>query len=232
MFNHLNNLKEILKEKEKYLFPCIADIIANGLIQERFSEDEYLPSRQDITQYLAKWFKYIGISSEICQEWMIPYVIDILSSISSSSPSQIRHSTKSNIRYIYDSDLSFDCGCEENILKAVCESTCPLYLKMLDNHKKRKEKEADRSYIVEIEDGRIYDEEDKQPVIKNKYMEQFEKSWEAACQLLKKGIPKKEVVVILNKQGFKTRTGKKWTYPTLVVELKKTGCQKESEIEN
>ena len=222
MFNHSNTLKKILKEKEKYLFPCIEDIIKNGLIQERFSEDEYLPSRQDVTRYLAKWFKYIEIPSEICRDWMIPYVIDILSSISSSSPSQIRHSTKSNIRYIYNSNLSFDCGCEENILKADCESTCPLYLKMLDNHKKRKEKEADRSYIVEIEDGRIYDEEDKKNEIKNKYMEQFEKSWEKACQLLKKGIPKKEVVIILNDQGFKTRTGKKWTYPTLVVELKKS----------
>ncbi len=226
MLNYLNALKKILKEKREYLFPCIADIIANGLIQERFSRDEYLPSRQNVTQYLAKWFKYIGIPSEICKEWMIPYVIDLLSSISSSSPSRIRHSTKSNIRYIYDSDLSFDCGCEENILKAVCESTCPLYLKMLDNHKKHKEQEADRSYIVEIEDGRIYDKEDKQNEIKNKYMEQFEKSWEKACQLLKKGISKKEAVVILNDQGFKTRTGKKWTYAILVVELKKSENQK------
>ena len=28
-------------------------------------------SRQDATQYLASWFKYIDVSKEACQEWMI-----------------------------------------------------------------------------------------------------------------------------------------------------------------
>ena len=138
---YLKTLKEMLKDKdEKYLFFCIKDLVSNGLTLSRFSCEDSKPSRQDITQYIAVWFKYIGISSDKCLDWMKGYCIEVLSAISSSSPSRIRHSTKSNIKYIFNAEITFQCRCEKNPFKASCEQDCPVYKEM---YEKNKEREAD-----------------------------------------------------------------------------------------
>jgi len=141
---YLNRLRKMLTENnEKYLFPCIRDLVANGLTLERFTNEDNIPSRQDITQYIAAWFKYIGLSSDECREWMIEYCIGLLSVISSSSKSRIRHSTKCNIKYIYKSDVSFNCRCEKNRFKAPCEPKCPIYEEMA-----HRAKESEAANIV------------------------------------------------------------------------------------
>ena len=218
---YLNKLQKILtKNNEKYLFPCIKDLVANGLNLERFSNEENIPSRQDITQYLAAWFKYIGLSSDECREWMNEYCVEELSAISSSSKSRIRHSTKSNIKYVYKSDVIFDCRCEINRFKAHCEQTCSIYEEMA-----HKAKESEITTIVESYDTvghRIEDE----IVLKNfsakhEYKDQFEKAMEFAQHHLKQQTSRKEVVNLLNDSGYKTRTGKKWSTSILGHELKK-----------
>jgi ribosome-binding protein aMBF1 (putative translation factor) len=57
--------------------------------------------------------------------------------------------------------------------------------------------------------------------IKDEYKDQFEKAIEVAQHHLKQWVPKKKIVNLLNESGFKTRTGKKWSYSTLANELKK-----------
>jgi len=219
---YLKKLKKILTENnEKYLFPCIRDLAANGLNVERFTNEEQAPSRQDVTQYIAAWFKYTGMSSDECSKWMLEYCVDVLSSISSSSKSRIRHSTKSNIKYIYKSDLSFDCRCEKNRFKAPCEPTCPVYEEML-----HKAKERETTKIVEYNKNRVEHKaaEEIAPIslsVKDKYKEQFEKALEVAQDYLKQWIPKTKIVYLLNHNGYKTRTGKKWSYSILTSELKK-----------
>ena len=218
---HLNRLKRILRESdEKYLFPCIEDLVTNGLNSARFSSEDHRPSRQDITQYLAAWFRHIGICADDCRDWMIEYCVDLLSTISCSSNSQIRHSTKSNIKYIYKSDVSFECGCENNIFKASCDRNCPVYEEMSDKYKERKAREAKRSY-----------EPERQPKhcgvgieglsVKETYRAQFEKALEIVQDHVKKGVSKEDIVSLLNDRGFKTRTGRNWTYSILQSELKK-----------
>jgi len=216
---HLNRLKRILRESdEKYLFPCIEDLVTNGLNSARFSSEDHRPSRQDITQYLAAWLRHIGISADDCRDWMIEYCVDVLSTISSSSNSQIRHSTKSNIKYIYKSDVSFECGCENNIFKASCDRNCPVYEEMSDKYKERKAREAERSYEPEP----IHHEEQiKTLSVKQKYRAQFEKALEVVQEHVKKGVSKQDIVTFLNDRGFKTRTGRNWTYSILQSELKK-----------
>ena len=155
---YLNRLRKMLTENnEKYLFPCIRDLVANGLTLERFTNEDNIPSRQDITQYIAAWFKYIGLSSDECREWMIEYCIGLLSVISSSSKSRIRHSTKCNIKYIYKSDVSFDCRCEKNRFKALCEPKCPIYEEMAHRAKKSEAANIVESYEIRVE-HRIADE--------------------------------------------------------------------------
>lgn len=203
------------------MFPCIRDLVTNGLDPTRFSIEDYRPSRQDITQYIAAWFKYIGISADECRNWLIEYCVDVLSRISSSSNSRIRHSTKSNVKYIFNSDVSFACGCENNFLKASCDRNCPIFVEMSRKYGERNKIESTQTYepifkpkpnIVKIEP--------RLPV-KEKFRDQFEKAMKVARDNADKGVSARNILSLLNDSGFKTRTGRTWTYPTLLVELKK-----------
>ena len=149
---------------------------------------------------------------------MIGYCVDVLSTISSSSNSQIRHSTKSNIKYIYNSDVAFDCGCENNVFKASCDRNCPVYNEMADRYKERKVREAKQSYEPEPKHYRVGTE---RLSAKETYKDQFERALEVMEEHIKKGVPKQDIVTLLNDAGFKTRTGRKWTVPILQSELKK-----------
>jgi hypothetical protein len=229
-FKHVDALKVILRGiNKRYMFPCIGDLVRRGVVFTRFSDDDRIPGRQDVTRYIACWFKYIGVSEAVCQEWMAKYALDVLSAISSSSKSQIRHSTKSNVRYIYREDIAFDCGCKVNPFKASCRESCPLYKEMLHKYEVRMAEEADRDYDAEIEDGREYDESKLgRPSVKEQYSEQFEKAWELVEKLVKEGVPRKKIINILNERGLRTRTGRKWTYAILGVELKNLPYQLET----
>jgi hypothetical protein len=225
MFLHLNLLKEILKEKgkdEKLLFFCIEDLVTNGLTLSRFSECDSTPSRQDITQFISAWLKFTGIPTDECREWLLSYCIDVLFGISSSSKSQIRHSTRSNIKYIYGSDVSFDCRCEYNIFKAHCQKNCPVYLEMLDKYSKIKktreeeEKRIENIHRVAMESAK---NQPKRLPHRDRYKEQFENAIKISVELMKQGYMKREIAGQLNEKGFKTRTGMKWTAGNLSNEL-------------
>ena len=225
---HLNRLKQILRENDlKYLFPCITDLVTNGLNLARFSSEDDRPSRQDITQCIAAWFKYIGISADECRDWMIEYSVDVLSTISSSPKSQIRHSTKSNIKFIYKSDVSFDCGGENNVFKASCDRNCPVYNEMSDRYKERKAKEAKRSYEPEPEPEH-YGVGIERLSAKETYKDQFEKALEIMEDHIKKRVSKQDIVTLLNDRGFKTRTGREWTYGILGFEVKRHNYKPET----
>ncbi len=225
---YLNSLRNILgKTNDEELFPCIRDLAANGLVLERFTDDDNIPSRQDVTQYMAAWFKYVGLSSDECLEWMIEYCIFMLSAISSSSKSRIRHSTKCNIKYIYKSDFTFNCLCEKNRFKATCESKCPIYDEM-SQRANRKEAVVIVEYDEKRNDHLATDEIAPQKrSIKEEYKDQFDKAIEFVQHQLKQSVSKKEIVKLLNDMGFKTRTGKNWSYAILGIELKKLNSNKE-----
>ncbi|OPX33537.1 MAG: hypothetical protein B1H11_12395 [Desulfobacteraceae bacterium 4484_190.1] len=218
--SYLEKLKGLLKAKnKKCLFSCIRDLVSNGLQLSRFPGKDNTPTRQDVTQFIAAWFKYAGISADECRDWLIDYCVDILSSISSSSNSKIRHSTKSNIKYIFNSGVSFDCGCENNRFKASCEKSCPVYSEMSCKYKERMEREANRSYKPEPV-KKLTEQEMVRPSVKDLYREQFEKAIEFIRDQKDKGVARKKIVDLLNTEGFKTKTGKEWTYPTLTSVLK------------
>jgi len=225
MLLHLNLLKKILKEKgkdENLLFFCIEDLVTNGLTLSRFSECDPTPSRQDFTQFIAAWLKFTGIPADECQEWLLSYCIDVLSGISSSSKSQLRHSTKSNIKYIYGSDVSFDCRCEYNIFKANCQKSCPIYLEMMDKYSKfMKTREEEEKRIENIHRAAMESDKSQPKKVsrRDRYKEQFENAIKIAVELMKQGYMKKEIARQLNEKGFKTRTGMKWTAGNLSNEL-------------
>jgi len=96
------------------MYACIEDLVGNGLSKDRFPPAVYPPSRQDVTQYLAAWSRYAGLSDQETRDWLIEYTATVLVVISRRTPAAIRHSTKSNIKYIYGSAVEFVCGGLDN----------------------------------------------------------------------------------------------------------------------
>ena len=218
---HLHNLKALIEDADSgQIFSCIQDLVSNGLTLSRFPDGESRPTRQDVTQFVAAWFRHIGGSPDACRDWLIEYCVDVLSPISSSSKSQIRHSTRSNIKYIYRSEVPFDCGCENNLFRAACRKECPLYEEMRVRYIKRKEREANRSYEPEPP-AKDHGVGIVRPAVKELNREQFEKGLTFIAERLRRGVARKKIVALLNDGGFKTRTGKNWTYSVLNLEIHK-----------
>lgn len=219
---YLRKLRELVpKKNEDYLFPCITDLVGNGPKPAELFTEGSAPSRQDVTQFLVSWFKYTGLSADECRQWMIEYSTSVLSAISSSSQSQIRHSTKSNIKYIYGSDVIFDCGCENNQPKATCEKSCVVYDEMALKAEEKKKRAAEEFEQRRTEYRSAETTAPKRQSVKELYREQFDKAMLLAQQSREQQVARKDIVSLLNENGFKTRTGKTWTYKLLTGELKK-----------
>ncbi len=197
-------------------FTCIKDLVENGLSLERFADGAHRPSRHEITLFLGAWCKRMGFTPEVYRDWLIDYVVDVLSKISSSSPSQIRHSTKSTIKYLHRSDVAFSCSCQNNVFKAICSSDCPIYGEMEEIYLRNLEVERKR-----IEEPQKIKEEYKPdpeflPVTK-RYRKQFEEAVTLIKEYHKEGHTKKEIAVFLNEKGYKTSTGRDWKSSTVSV---------------
>ena len=66
--------------------------------------------------------------------------------------------------------------------------------------------------------------------VKDEYKDQFKKAIEVAERHLRQRVSKKEIVDILNSSGFKTRTGRKWSYSILAIELKKLNGENDKTV--
>jgi hypothetical protein len=220
MLKEIEGLTKILDDAQKQkIYTCITDLLSNGIVAERFKAGESFPSRQDVTHFILSWLKHNGVPADRCRNWMIRYCERKLSPISSASPSRIRHSTKSLIKYIYRSeDVSFDCGCEQNKLKAACEPNCPIYGEMKDKYQIRMNQLKDAVNYV-----RPKDQPPAEPLLQvgERYKEQFEKAMDVVREHLNQVSNLDEMKRYLNDQGYKTRTGKPWTSAILHNEIKK-----------
>lgn len=207
-FVKLKSITDGIETKQLYL--CIEDLVKNGVDLARFSETEPKPARQDVTQYLAAWFKYIGMSESQCLNWILEHYMDELLRISQSSRSRIRHSTKSNVKYIFNSKVNFNCGCEKNIFKASCTRDCVLYEEMQEIERNKKiAKEAE--FIAYSANNAVIAE--RKLTKREKYLAQFNEAMEIAEKCLKEeGMTKVQVVSLLNERGYKTKTGKAISY--------------------
>ena len=205
------------------LYPCIEDLAQNGLPTERFSDQDITPTRQDITQYLLKWFKSNGVDADRCREWILEYSLDVLAPLSSGSLSKIRHSTKSNLKYIFSSEVQFECDCKNNPFRAACNKNCPVYHKMYARYQKRKAEEANQTYEVEPLPQIDPNEFEYRPSVKEKYKEQYAKTVKMMKQLSEKGMPLKDMVTYLNQKKLYSRTGVRWTYANLRLDARENG---------
>jgi hypothetical protein len=215
----LAELRNLLGDRADHvLYPCIRDLVRHGLTQARFSPGDAMPSRQDLTQYLAAWSRNTGLTDEHSRGWLVEYCATILACLSRRTPAAIRHSTKSNIKYIYKSAVPFQCQCEQNPFKADCGAHCPIYSDM----KARLEAKAN-----EPDAPRVYRRPDPPVVVvyqpvKQRYREQFEKALSVIREEAAKGSRPRHILERLEQGGHKTRTGRKWTNTILSTELAKS----------
>ena len=210
-----DSLTEILGDEGKAMvFPCIRDLAVNGLQLSRLSPADPVPNRQDVTQYLAAWCRFAGLDEDACREWLSEYAVAMLSSISRSSASGIRHSTKSNVRYIYRVEAAFVCGREGNRFRACCSDACPVYLEM-----ENKAGKAQGGALTELNDVSPTELSAIPSIpVKQLHRQQFEAAVQLVRRELGKGARKSSILNLLRQQGMQTRTGREWTYAILCTE--------------
>jgi hypothetical protein len=220
MIKEIERLTILLDNAQKQkIYPCILDLLTSGIVPARFKSGEFFPTRQDVTHFILAWLKHIGVPADGCRNWIIGYCERELSQISSSSPSRIRHSTKSLIKYIYRSeDVSFNCGCEQNKLRAACELSCPIYGEMKRKHKIRMKQLYDDIHYVR---PRVQPSVEPPLRVRERYKKQFDKAMDVVREHLNQVSSFDEMTRYLNDQGYRTRTGKSWTIATLYREVKK-----------
>lgn len=222
----LTKLKVLLNDRGRdAIYPCILDLVVNGLTLARFSSGDRIPSRQEVTQYIGAWCRHAGLTEEDCRDWLMEYCTVMLSSISKSSLSAIRHSTGSNVKYIYKADVPFECECDSNPFKAQCNSHCTASAGMQASLAERKDKRQNRVHNFErpeavLETGRLS--------IKETYRDQFESTLLVIRGEIEKGTSQKTILGLLNGRGLKTRTGRQWTVSILGNEIRRMSGSQES----
>jgi hypothetical protein len=200
------------------IYPCIRDLLENGLDVTRFSAGESKPQRQDVTQYLAAWSRHAGLNEEESGQWLIEYCKTVLASISTRTPAAIAHSTKSNLRYIYRSAVAFRCQFEQNPFRARCCTECPFCPEM--QAKLRVEAEE------ALKPKPVASPPLPEPVlpVKQANRQQFEAAMRLALEEVQKGAKLTRVLQLLKERGLKTATGRDWRYGNLRTELLKWRC--------
>jgi hypothetical protein len=210
---YIEKLQEITHGNE--ISVCIEDLARNGLSLDRFNDGDYRPARHEIAIFLAAWFRQQGYEPEDFRDWLIGFSMDVLSVLSASSLSKIRHSAKSTIKYVYRSEVQFSCRTRQNIFKAACSPACPLYEEMEEVYQKEleaRQRELDR--IAAIAAKAKAEAEAAEKARPKSRKEQFKKQFAEAVGEIKKyldqGYMKKDIVGLLNKNGYKTKTGHDW----------------------
>jgi hypothetical protein len=212
----LNALNALLGGRSRdTVYLCIRDLVEHGLVLARFAAGETTPQRQDITQYLAAWSRHAGLSEEEARGWLVDYCASLLASLSKRTPAAIRHSTKSNLRYIYRSAVPFLCHGANNPFRADCHPDCPLYADIQARLDARASELAQARPLIRPPPPVI----EPVPPVKAVYREQFQTGLRLALEELGKGTKMPRIVEILNERGLKTRTGRQWTYGILRNEL-------------
>ncbi len=109
-------------------------------------------------------------------------------------------------------DIPLICECDENPFRAQCSINCSVYADMQAKLIERKSKEPDIEDAIERPAG-IF--EIQKPSVRETYKDQFEAAMEVVRGEMEKGTGRKAILNLLIERGFKTRTGKIWTYSIL-----------------
>jgi hypothetical protein len=206
----LEKLRRLTAKSGRPVPLWLEDLLLHGPRLEHWPSLQNKPNRVTLTEFLARWSKFAGLSQEECLEWLLPYCCEVLARYSKSSPSDIRHGTNSNTRYVYATPYAFDFETLAGDLPGTMQGY-PAYFPVLDKWRELLEE------MKRIEAAMIRPQEVPPPrSVKEKYRQQFEEAVEFARRKSAEGTTLIRLAELLNEQGFLTRTGRKWTVITLV----------------
>lgn len=214
---HLENLLAIIEAKKATQpYACIRDLVSNGLCLDRYPDDDTKKAnRHEVTLFLAAWCRRAGLEPDDYRDWLVNYSTEVLAAISSTALSQIRHSTKSTIKFIHRSEVPFVCKCEDNIFKAACSADCPAYKEMRECYMRLLDEEQQKvDKLQKITEDAAKERAALPPpkqTTTQKYKKQYEESLLLIKQHLDDGYTKKAITKILNDKGYKTTIGNQWT---------------------
>jgi hypothetical protein len=196
-------LTSLLQGKGHPIPAWLEDLLVAGPRLELWPPVTYRPNRVIITEFLARWLKYAGLSAEECLQWLEPYCLEVLAQYSKSGPSAIRHGTKANTRWVYKSPYEFDFVAMAQEPLPGFEGSPP-YMSMFKKWEEEQLQEKIRKPYV----GPVF-----VPVlpVKKRFREQFERAVALAQQKQSEGMGLDEIVVLLNGEGLLSSTGRKWT---------------------
>ncbi len=245
---HLTILQEALSGTQTEVPYWLKKLILQGPEPDRLQKAH--PPRIQLTGLLAWWSKYAGLTEEQARAWLMPFCTEVLSTLSNSGPSAIRHGTKSMTRYVYSSEYHIDFASIDQKIAASSSEGPPYYQVYLwleeklreiknqdaevrkqraqealkaqsrEKEEKRKEKEARAAAKRE---GKDHKNSGVHVSVKDRFKEQFEQAMVKAEREREGGVPFQDIVSVLNEEGFRTRTGRRWTTQLLRVELNRRG---------
>jgi hypothetical protein len=194
----------------------LEDLLLLGPRFEQWNLEGLKPNRMLLTELLARWSKFAGLSEEACLAWLMPFCCELLAKTSKTGPSGIRHGTLANTRWVYKSPFPFDFDAMVRELPEGSSQSIPPYMPLFarwwDLLNAAKD-HARKSYVPPV----------FTPVlpVKQRFNEQFQKGLAFAREKTNEGEGLASVVALLTEQGFLTRTGRKWSESTLHRELRK-----------
>ena len=212
----LEKLKQLTAALNVTVPAWLEDLVLNGARYEQWALPQGVPYRMMLTEFLARWLKAAGIPQEQAVEWLLEYTFLALAPFSKTGPSGIRHGTKANTRWVYNSDFSFDFDAIASHPQgpewAGKPAYMPVFARWHDLLPLEKQKARER-YAARPQ---VYIPRS----VKERYREKYQQGLTIAREKQVAGEKLEEIVILLNEAGYPTRTGRKWTRGTLYTALR------------
>jgi hypothetical protein len=205
----LERLNRLLERTNRTVPFWLEDLLSRGPRLEEWQAAN-APNRVAVTEFLARWLKFAGLSQDECLEWLLPYCSEVLAVYSKSSPSSIRHGTKANTRWVYASAFPFDFEAMVRDLPEAAFQGQPSYFPVFEKWREelgQMKIKARESYVPPVLIPYV--------PVKERFKEQFQKAVAFARSQKADGAQLARIVELLNEQGFLTKTGRKWTMAAL-----------------
>jgi hypothetical protein len=205
----LERLNRLVEKTNRTIPFWLEDLLLRGPRLEEW-QGTNRPNRVAVTEFLARWLKFAGLSQDECLQWLMPYCCEVLAVYSKSSPSNIRHGTKANTRWVYASAFPFDFEAMVRDLPETVFQGQPAYFPVFEKWREellQMKIKARESYVPPVIIPYV--------PVKERFKEQFQKGVEFARGQKTEGARLTRIVELLNEHGFLTKTGRKWTIAAL-----------------
>ena len=212
----LEKLKQLTGTLNVTVPVWLEDLVLNGPRYEQWIPAKGLLYRMALTEFLARWLKAAGLSQEQTLEWLLEYTFQTLAQFAKTGRSGIRHGTKGNTRWVYNSDFSFDFDAIANQPLSPDWMGKPAYMPVFAHWQELLPLEKKKAQELRIASA--------PPMIsrsvKERHREKYEEGLKIAREKQAADDTLEQIVQLLNETGFPTRTGRKWTQGTLYQSLR------------